>query len=391
MAKKKTKETSESSKKKKEVLSEFDITIDLINKEKGDLILRSLDDEVETHGLSGGLSSGSLGFDYAINPKKGGMSWGQLLQLYGKRSGGKTTLALGFCANCTALKKNVLYLDLEGTMDTDMVRRAGVDPAYFHFVEEDGVEAALIIERVMRSGNLGLVVIDSLAVWEPEIVPKKNSKKDTMVDFTAGKIAHQGSFVTTVIKKLCRTAKKTGTVILSINQVRNTLDIYSGEAKIVPYGPHALDHAVSVQCLVKGKPRGEKVITDQSGELIGQYTEILVDKNKTAIPMQKAEVPLIFGVGTNPYMEIAVLAQQWGIIALSGSWFKWVGTGENIVQGLAGLTTLLANDQVFYEDLRDKVIKEMGLVYDKKPINAYHHPLLKGRDPELKMLKPDDE
>src|SRR3990172_11568261 len=143
---------------------EFEITIDLMNKEKGSSIFRTPLDSEELPEFPGGLSSGSLALDFAINTKVGGMRWGQLLQLYGVRSGGKSTLSLGFAANCTNLGKRVIYLDLEGTMDDSMVLRAGINPSLFYYLEEDGREAAIAVERAMRAGNVGLVLIDSISV-----------------------------------------------------------------------------------------------------------------------------------------------------------------------------------------------------------------------------------
>jgi len=348
---------------------EFKITVDLINKDKGEIVLRALEEERPS--FEGALSSGSLSLDWAINKEAGGMKWGQLLQLYGEKSVGKSTIALGFAANCTHLGKQVIYMDLEGSMDPTMVKKAGVNPDLFYFLEEDGREAALIAERVMRAGNVGLLVIDSLAWWEPEVVAKKGTSSTDMVDFTSPKMAYQGSFITQVIKKLCRTARETGTVILSVNQVRNSLDMFSG-LSIIPYGPKALDHAISVQCLVRGKPRGEKnIITDVDGELIGQYANILVDKNKTSVPMHQARIPLILGVGVNPYMEIATLAQEWGIVTGTAGNFKWVENGESICRGIAKFVQLLADDKELYNLLRSKVIEEMGLNYTTDPINAY--------------------
>ena len=368
---------------------EFKTTADLINKEKGERVLRSLHEKRESHTLEGGLSSGSISLDYAINPRIGGMKWGQLLQLYGKKSGGKSTIALGFAANCTTVhKKHVLYLDLEGTVDEDMVFRSGVDHNFFTFVEEDGREAALILERMMRAGDVGLVVIDSLAWWEPEVIAKKGSSAKDMVDFTQPKMAYQGSFVTQAIKKLCRTSRKTGTIVISINQVRSNLDPYSGELSLVPYGPHALDHAISVQCLVKGKPRGKSAITNEDGELIGQYTQIIVDKNKTAVPMKEAEVPLIFGVGVNPYMEIATLAQQYGVVNGTAGNFKWAESGENIVRGTANFVSRLANEPDLCDLITDKLIQVLGINYlAGKPVNAYQNPFVEDKNPHLKLLK----
>jgi len=363
---------------------EFKITVDLINKDKGETVLRSLNEEKPT--FEGALSSGSLGLDWAINKTAGGMKWGQLLQLYGEKSGGKSTIALGFAANCTHLGKQVVYMDLEGSMDVGMVKNAGVDPELFYFLEEDGREAALIAERVMRAGNVGLLVIDSLAWWEPEVVAKKGSSSTDMVDFTSPKMAYQGSFITQVVKKLCRTARETGTVIISVNQVRNSLDMFSG-LNIVPYGPKALDHAISVQCLVRGKPRGEKnIITDVDGELIGQYARILVDKNKTAIPMQQTCIPLILGVGVNPYMELATLAQEWGIVTGTAGNFKWVDSGEKICRGIAKFVQLLADDKELYSNLREKVIEMMGLEYHTDPVNAYDNKLC-NKSSEFTLVK----
>lgn len=346
-----------------EDLDEFRVTLEHINREKGEEVISILSNkEIE---FEGGLSSGSLGLDYAINKEAGGMKWGQLLQLYGKRSGGKTTLALGFAAECTKVhKKWCIFLDLEGTLDHKMAINSGVDPELFIKVEEDGREAALIVERLMRAGNVGLVIIDSLAWWEPEVVPKKGKAEDSLVDFTQPKVAYQGSFLTQVVKKLTRTAKKTGTVIIGINQIRGNLDPYSGEATLVPYGPHALDHAISVQALVKGKPKGsDNIITDSEGNLIGQYTKIVIDKNKTAVPMKEAKIPLIFGVGVNKYMEIVVLAQQWGVVTGAAGNFKWAETQEPICRGSAKFVEMVSMDEELYNNLRSKVIEVMGIKY----------------------------
>ena len=91
-------------------VSLLDKTKDMLNADYGAAIFESLANVKKLP--ESGISTGSIGLDYVICPRVGGMKRGHVLEIYGPESSGKTTLALGICANATANKEHVIYIEM---------------------------------------------------------------------------------------------------------------------------------------------------------------------------------------------------------------------------------------------------------------------------------------
>ena len=320
-----------------------------------------------------GLSTGSLALDYIINPEAGGMQKGKIIELYGPFSSGKSTLALGLCANAVANKEHVLYVDAEGSMVASSILGAGIkDNDKFHLISNgsDVRKTANMIEGLMKTGEVGVVVIDSIPVWKPNIEPKKGEDE---VDFTKPKMAFQASFLSEAIPHLATVARQHGIILVLLNQIRKNLSGYG--AGTVPYGGTIIEHMDSVRIRLSGKAASTNDrIVDGDGKIIGQYTNCIADKNKTSIPMQEAKVPIFLGRGVNPYMEVAYLSQKVGIVDGTAGRFKWADSGENIAHGINEFTQVLFENKELYLSLRSKVIEKLGIKYqsDRKVVNSFH-------------------
>jgi len=342
----------------------------MIATDHGDRAMRSLTEMKKEKIL--GWSSGSLLVDWVISPKSGGMNRGQVIEFWGPYSSGKTTVALGLCANVTANGLHVLYADLEGSLLPESIINAGVDPEYFQVTQiPDGRELTKILATLMKTGDVGLLVIDSLPFFEPIIEPKKGEDE---ADPTKPKIAFAASFQTTALKYLGAIAREHNITVVLINQIRKNLSGYGGGN--IPYGGAAKDHLVSVRLRFSGKATNSTdKITDSEGNLIGQYTTVIGDKNKTSVPMQEARVPLILGRGVDPYMEVALVSQQVGIVDGGGGRFKWSDSGEPIAHGISAFTKKLYEDKELYMSLRARCIEGLNINYDKslRIVNSFHN------------------
>lgn len=352
-------------------------TIDIIHDKFGEGIIQSLSDIAKRPLKS--ISTGSIGLDSIINPEIGGMVRGQVIEFWGPFSSGKTTLALGLCANATANKETVVYVDAEGALRPKSILDAGVNPDYFKYVDEiDARLTANIIEDLMKSGDVSIVVIDSIAAWKPLV---EGRAKDDDPDFTKPKVADHSLFLSNTLPHLARVARKHDVIIILLNQERNDIGGYmAGGTK--PFGGKVVEHTDSVRIKLTGTARAKtNQITDSDGSLIGQHTKAVCDKNKLSKPMQEVVLPVFLGVGVHPYMEVATLASKLGVVESTGGRYRFPGSDDLIAHGINNFVQKLYDDEEVYSVVRKNVIEKLGIKYpkDRKMVNAFHDENLKKR------------
>ena len=131
------------------------------------------------------LPTGIFPLDYALG---GGWSAGQVHSLWGHKSSGKTTVvlrtigeALKLCAVCWGRpggtcqcgskyrRPSVAYIDPEGTLDLDWGVKQGVPKdSILVATPGSGEDAIDIADALLRSGDLDVLAMDSLAFLVPE-------------------------------------------------------------------------------------------------------------------------------------------------------------------------------------------------------------------------------
>ena len=112
-------------------------------------------------------SSGSLYLDIALGI--GGYPKGRIIEIYGPESSGKTTFALHAIAEIQKSGGNAAFIDAEHALDPNYAKKLGVDIDNLLLSQPDTGEQALeIAEALIRSGAVGIVVIDSVAALVPE-------------------------------------------------------------------------------------------------------------------------------------------------------------------------------------------------------------------------------
>jgi recombination protein RecA len=280
------------------------------------------------------VSTGSMILDAALGV--GGLPRGRVIEVYGPEASGKTTLALHAIAEVQAAGGIAAFIDAEHALDVTYARRLGVDVDGLLVAQPDSGEQALeIAETLVRSGAVDAVVVDSVAALVPQ-AELEGQMGDTHVGL-------QARLMSQALRKLTAISARTRTMVIFINQVRQKIGVTFGNGEVTTGG-----HALKFYSTVRLEIRRIGSVTDGT-QAIGNKTRIKVVKNKLAPPFRTALVEIIFGRGICPAGELIDLAEEFGLLQRSGSWFK-VGD-ESLGQGRERVRDKLLEDQELFSRL----------------------------------------
>ena len=291
------------------------------------------------------VSSGSLAIDSALGI--GGYPKGRIVEVYGPESSGKTTIALHAIAEVQKTGGIAAFIDAENALDIEYAKALGVDftPGKFFLSQPDSGEQALdIAEKLILSGAIDIIVIDSVAA----LVPK--AEIDGVMG--ANHIGLQARLMSQALRKLTGQINKANTIALFINQLREKVGVMFGSPEVTT-GGRALKFYSTVRIDVR---KGEAIKAADS-EILGNRTKIKIVKNKVAPPFKIAEVDIMFGEGISKIGETLDFAVDLDIINKSGSWFSY--NGERLGQGRENVKKVFEENEELYNEIYDLVRAEI--------------------------------
>ena len=291
------------------------------------------------------VSSGSLAIDSALGI--GGYPKGRIVEVYGPESSGKTTIALHAIAEVQKTGGIAAFIDAENALDIEYAKALGVDftPGKFFLSQPDSGEQALdIAEKLILSGAIDIIVIDSVAA----LVPK--AEIDGVMG--ANHIGLQARLMSQALRKLTGQINKANTIALFINQLREKVGVMFGSPEVTT-GGRALKFYSTVRIDVH---KGE-AIKGADSEILGNRTKIKIVKNKVAPPFKIAEVDIMFGEGISKIGETLDFAVDLDIINKSGSWFSY--NGERLGQGRENVKKVFEENEELYNEIYDLVRAEI--------------------------------
>ncbi|MBD3194303.1 MAG: recombinase RecA [Candidatus Lokiarchaeota archaeon] len=322
----------------------IDIVVENINKKYGDgSLFYGNDGEVVKNIKS--IPTGSLALDFATGI--GGYPRGRLIEVFGKESSGKTTLALHMLTMAQQMDLNVFFIDVEHALDLNYAISLGLDTNKVLFSQPQSAEEAFdIMKELLNSGKFHVGVVDSVAGLATEAEIK--------AEVTDKHMAPVARFLSENIKKVSSMCGRTNTTMVFINQTRMKLNVRFGNPETTP-GGNALKFFSSLRFEVTNI--GKVKVGDN---VIGNRTRIKVVKNKVAPPFREAEFLLRYGDGIDFVMETIDYAENMGIIIKKGSFYKY--NGNNIGQGKEAVRNYLMEDEEtftnIYNLVRDNLIGE---------------------------------
>ncbi len=273
------------------------------------------------------VSSGSLALDIALGV--GGLPRGRVVEIYGPESSGKTTLALHAVAEIQKAGGTAAFVDAEHAMDPAYAEKIGVNINDLLISQPDTGEQALeITDMLVRSGAVGIVVVDSVAALTP--------KAEIEGDMGDHHVGLQARLMSQALRKLTGNIKRSNTLVIFINQIRMKIGVMFGSPETTS-GGNALKFYASVRLDIRRIGAIKK-----QDEIVGNETRVKVVKNKVAPPFKEAYFDILYGVGVSHEGEIVDLGVKCEIIDKAGSWYSY--NGDRIGQGKENVRIFLKDN-----------------------------------------------
>lgn len=258
------------------------------------------------------ISTGSLSLDKALG---GGMPRGRIIEVFGKESSGKTTMALQVAAAAQKEGGNVSMIDAEHAFDPEWAKRLGVNPDTMAVCQpSSGEEGLTICEALVRGKHDDVIIVDSVAALVPQ--------KELEGEIGDSHVALQARMMSQALRKMTGAINGSRAVVIFINQIRQKIGVSFGSPNVTPGGT-ALKFYCSQRIEITnigGVKEGE--------ERIGHNVRAKVVKNKIAPPFREGNFELMHGVngcpaGISVAGELIDMGKDAKVIKQSGSWISF--------------------------------------------------------------------
>ena len=283
------------------------------------------------------IPTGLLSLDIALG--RGGIPKGRITEIYGAESSGKSTLSLMIMAQAQKMGDNVALIDVEMAFDQDYAKKLGIDVDKLVISQPNSGEQALeIVERLVNSGDIGVIVIDSVAALVP--------MREVEGNYGDAQMGLQARMMSQAMRKLTNVISKTNTSVIFLNQTRMKLGIMFG-SPITTSGGMALKFYTSIRVELK---RGKQILKD--GQHSGNIVHLKVVKNKIAPPFKTCEIEMLDDeIGFSINSDLFNLAQKYEIVRKEGN--TWYLGKEKLGVGLKN-----AMENIDQDKLRGLIIEK---------------------------------
>ncbi len=287
------------------------------------------------------LPTGCLSLDLALGI--GGVPRGRVVEIYGPEMAGKSTLGLHIIAEAQKQGGVGAFIDAEHAMDPDYAKRIGVNVDDLLISQPNSGEQALqIVETLVRSGEVDVIVIDSVAA----LVPQAEIAGE-MGEFQIGL---QARLMSQALRKLSGIISKTKTIVIFLNQTRMKIGIMFGNPETTP-GGLALKFYASVRINLR------RIAQIKHGDnIIGNRIKAKIVKNKVAAPFKIAEFDIYYNEGISYLADILNTGIKHEIIKKSGAWLQY--NDIKIGRGIEAGKKFLKENPKIVKEIRKAIIEQ---------------------------------
>jgi len=315
--------------------------LDMIEKQYGKGSIMKLWDDDIGKGIPT-TSSGSLSLDIAL---WGGYAKGRIVEIYGPESSGKTTLTLHAIAEVQKAWGTAAFIDAEHALDPRYAESVGVNTRELIISQPDYGEQALeITEKLVNSGAVDLIIVDSVAALTP--------KAEIEGDMGDSHMGLQARLMSQALRKITGSISKTGCTVIFINQIRMKIGVMFGSPETTT-GGNALKFYASQRLDIRRKDKIESG-TGMDKEINGNRTRVKVIKNKIAPPFREAEFDVMYNLWISKVWEIIDIGAQLEVIKKSGAFYSYGET--KLWQGRENAKKFLTDNPELAKEI-EEVIK----------------------------------
>jgi len=380
----------------------IDLVMDKINKQMGEIICK---EGVELEHVEK-IPFSSPTANYMTY---GGVPRGKAVEFFGSEGGGKTTTALDVAGNAQKLYKReyqeqvdelnqkidelkpkagkrdidnkikkiqtqldelqaqgaqlVAYLDLEQTLDEEWAKQLGVNLDELILIRPQSQTAEQMLQitmDLMDTGNVGLVVLDSIPCLVPQVIFDETMEKKSYGGVAGPLAVFSGKVVPHM--------NKHKTTLIMINQERE--DLSSPYSTYSTPGGRAVKHLYSLRIRFrKGSLLDEnnREVPSKTENPAGNIVQTEIIKTKVCKPNRRiGHYTLNYLKGIDAIADTIELALRFQYIVQAGAWFTFMDpeTGEIICdedgndlkfQGMSKLLAYLQSDEIMLEELKSRL------------------------------------
>jgi len=265
-----------------------------------------------------------------------GLPIGRIIDIFGTPSSGKSTMGYYFIAQIQKNGGTAALIDAEYAFVSEYAQKIGVDVDKLILSQPiTGEEGLDMVEKLVKTGDVDIIVVDSTAA----LVPSDELKKE-ITDTT---IALQARMMSKALRMITGIVARTKTVIIFISQVRDKVGMFVGPSTDSTGGK-----ALKFYSAIRLKVDKMKSIKDKDNVVIGNRLKIQATKNKVSMPFGSAEIDLYFERGIDVVGDLLDVATNSGIINRIGNTYFHddlkLGTSRSLT-----ITYLQENETVIKE------------------------------------------
>ncbi len=287
------------------------------------------------------ISTGAISLDLALGV--GGIPRGRVIEIYGPESTGKTTLALHILAESQKKGGAAAFIDAEHALDPEYAKRIGVNIDELLISQPDSGEQALqIVESLVRSSEVDVIVLDSVAALAP--------KAEIAGDMGEYQIGLQARLMSSALRKLSSIVSKTKTSVVFLNQTRMKVGVMFGNPETTS-GGLALKFYSSVRINLRRRAQIKK-----GDNIIGNRVKAKIVKNKVAPPFKVVEFDIYYNEGISYFADLINTGETKGVIKKSGSWYQF--ENAKLGQGVSGSKEFLKENPKLADKIKQSILEK---------------------------------
>ena len=301
------------------------------------------------------IPTGSLALDVALGV--GGLPRGRVVEIYGPESSGKTTLTLHAIARGAARRRRVRVHRRRARARSAATRAGSACELEELLVSQPdcGEQALEIADKLVRSGAIDLIVVDSVAALTPQGRDRGRHGRRAhgpagAADEPGAAQAHRGHL-----------ASRTRPSSSSTSCGRR-----SASSSATPRRRPAATRSSSTRRCGSTSGADGRI---KNGEEVDRQRSVRVKvvKNKCAPPFREAEFDVhVRHAASTCWARSSTSATTHGLIEKSGAWYML--DGERIGQGRDKACAFLAENPEIVESLRERLLSAMKMAEPPAPL-----------------------
>ena len=213
----------------------------------------------------------------------GGIPAGNIIEIHGLESTGKTALALHIVKSFQKRNKKILYVDADRALCVEYMAMCGVKKRNIYMLNMDTLEDAFQAIRTLIP-VFDLIVIDTLSAIPTFEEMATAGQYLEVENKTAKLLSNEWAYIKHEL------VRNNSTMIV-INQMREKIGVLWGDP-LFALGGRALRaySAISICMRFMGAEK-------RHGDIIGHNVRADIEKNKCAAPYRSAEITILYGKG----------------------------------------------------------------------------------------------